>query len=56
VGCRARLAWSLEPRQRLLTTLATVSRPLMVWAHDQVVQMGVAQFRRSALRDSGERR
>jgi uncharacterized protein YndB with AHSA1/START domain len=53
-GCRARLVWSLDPRQRLLTTLATVSRPLMVWAHDQVVQMGVAQFRRAALRESDE--
>jgi hypothetical protein len=50
-GCQARLVWSLDPRQRVLSALASVSRPLMVWAHDQVVQMGVSQFRRMALRE-----
>lgn len=45
-GCVARLRWSLEPQERVLRRLAMISHPLLSWSHDQVVAMGVAQFRR----------
>lgn len=45
-GCRARLQWRLEPRQALLRRMTIVSHPLLTWSHDQVVAMGVKQFRR----------
>jgi uncharacterized protein YndB with AHSA1/START domain len=48
-GCRTRLSWALEPRASLLRTMASVSRPLMAWSHDQVVRLGVVQFRRQVL-------
>jgi uncharacterized protein YndB with AHSA1/START domain len=51
-GCRARLAWELEPRDALLRTMASISRPLMAWSHDQVVRLGIAQFRRQLLAPS----
>jgi hypothetical protein len=49
-GCRARLRWRLEPHERLLRNLARVSHPLLAWSHDQVVAMGVEQFRRRLAR------
>lgn len=48
-GCRTRLSWALEPRSSLLRTMAWISRPLMAWSHDQVVRLGVNQFRRQVL-------
>jgi hypothetical protein len=45
-GCRARLQWRLEPQQAFLRRMAIVSHPLLTWSHDQVVAMGVKQFRR----------
>jgi uncharacterized protein YndB with AHSA1/START domain len=45
-GCRARLQWRLEPRQTFLRRMAIVSHPLLTWSHDQVVAIGVKQFRR----------
>ncbi|HZR13456.1 MAG TPA: SRPBCC family protein [Acidimicrobiia bacterium] len=45
----ARLAWSLDVRAPLLRSLAVVARPAMVWAHDRIVAVGVAQFERRAL-------
>ena len=45
-GCRARLRWRLDPREAFLRRLAIMSHPLLAWSHDQVVAMGVAQFRR----------
>jgi hypothetical protein len=50
-GSTARLAWELEVRDRMLRQVARVARPLMVWAHDRVVETGVQQFRRRALDD-----
>jgi uncharacterized protein YndB with AHSA1/START domain len=47
----ARLMWSLEMRNPVLRGLAVVGRPAMVWAHDRVVELGVAQFERRALDD-----
>lgn len=49
-GARAQLAWDVEVRQRLLRRLPAVSRPLMEWGHNWVVEVGLDQFRRRALR------
>jgi hypothetical protein len=51
-GCRAHLRWRLEPHEPLLRHLARVSHPLLAWSHDQVIAMGVAQFRRRLARAS----
>ncbi|HEX4778161.1 MAG TPA: SRPBCC family protein [Acidimicrobiia bacterium] len=50
-GSNARLAWALDVRAPLLRGLAAVARPAMLWAHDRVVAIGVAQFERRALSD-----
>lgn len=49
-GCRVHLRWRLEPQEAFLRRLAIVSHPLLAWSHDQVVMMGVAQFRRRLAR------
>jgi uncharacterized protein YndB with AHSA1/START domain len=49
-GCVARLRWSLEPQEKLLRRLSMISHPLLSWSHDQVVAMGVSQFRRRLAR------
>ena len=48
-GSTARLSWSLELGNPVLDRLARVGRPVMAWAHDVVVALGVEQFRRRAL-------
>jgi hypothetical protein len=48
-GCTARLVWSLELRDSLLRRLLPVARPVMAWAHDRIVQVGVREFERVAL-------
>jgi hypothetical protein len=48
-GSTARLTWRVEVRAPLLRVGATVSRPLMEWGHQWVVDTGVRQFRRRAL-------
>jgi hypothetical protein len=48
-GSHARLVWSLQLRNPVLRSLSVVARPAMVWAHDRVVELGVAQFERRAL-------
>ena len=45
-GCVARLQWNLVPQEPLLRRLSRISHPLLSWSHDQVVAMGVSQFRR----------
>lgn len=40
-----RLSWELAVNNGLLRTAARVGRPVLVWAHDRVVDVGVAQFR-----------
>jgi hypothetical protein len=50
-GCRARLRWRLEPHEPLLRRLDLVSHPLLAWSHDQVIAMGIAQFRRRLARE-----
>ena len=49
-GTAARLVWSLEVRRPGLRQAAVVARPLMVWGHDRVVDLGVRQFEARALR------
>lgn len=48
-GCTARLVWSLEPRDAVLRRLPRITRPLLSWAHDRIVQVGVREFTRVAL-------
>jgi hypothetical protein len=48
-GCTARLSWSLHLRDRMLRPMAGVARPAMRWAHDRVVDTGLAEFRRRAI-------
>lgn len=50
-GTEARLAWAFEVQAPLLRTLATVGRPAMAWAHDRIVERGLAQFEDHALRE-----
>jgi uncharacterized protein YndB with AHSA1/START domain len=48
-GCTARLVWELQPASTLLRTISRVARPVMVWGHDRVLELGVRQFRDRAL-------
>ena len=48
-GCRARITWSLSLERRVLRDAARVTRPAMGWAHDRVVDRGLAQFRARAM-------
>jgi hypothetical protein len=48
-GSTARLRWSLDVGNPVLARLARFGRPVMAWAHDVVVALGVEQFRRRAL-------
>jgi uncharacterized protein YndB with AHSA1/START domain len=50
-GTEARLAWAFELRSPLLRGLAVLGRPAMAWAHDRIVERGLAQFEGHALRD-----
>ncbi len=50
-GTEARLAWEFELRAPLLRTLAVFGRPAMAWAHDRIVERGLAQFEGHALRE-----
>jgi hypothetical protein len=52
-GCRARISWSLSLERRWLRNAARVARPAMGWAHDRVVDRGLAQFRERALTGRG---
>jgi uncharacterized protein YndB with AHSA1/START domain len=54
-GTEARLAWELELRAPLLRSLAVVGRPAMAWAHDRIVERGLAQFEGHALRGRDRR-
>jgi hypothetical protein len=48
-GTLATLRFDLEVRHQLLRAASLVGRPLLVWAHDRVVDRGVEQFRDRAL-------
>lgn len=49
---RAEVAWTMELSQRRLRLLARVARPLLVWAHDRIVELTVSRFR-EYLRSAG---
>lgn len=51
----ATLAWELEANNGFLRTAARLGRPVLVWAHDRVVDLGVAQFRRAVETDEPAR-
>ena len=53
-GSTARLSWTLELGNPVLARLARFGRPVMAWAHDVVVALGVDQFRRRALDGHGD--
>lgn len=48
-GSSARLWWELTLRQRFLRRLLPPGRPLMEWAHDQIVTRALVDFSRRAL-------
>ena len=48
-GATARLKWVLDVRSSLLRPLARVGRPALSWAHDRIVERGLAQFEVHAL-------
>jgi hypothetical protein len=50
-GTEARLQWTFDLRAPLLRTLAVFGRPAMAWAHDRIVERGLAQFEGHALRE-----
>jgi hypothetical protein len=60
-GCSVRLVFSLELQDNVLRQLARFARPMMLWAHDRVIDTGLREFERRALtgrraepdRDSG---
>lgn len=51
-GCVTRLVWLLELRERRLRQFARVARPVLGWAHDRIISIGVRQFERVALDDA----
>ena len=48
-GAQARLSWVLDVKSSLLRPLARVGRPALSWAHDRIVERGLAQFEVHAL-------
>ena len=48
-GTDARLRWALEVQSPRLRPLATIGRPALAWAHDRIVERGLAQFEARAL-------
>jgi hypothetical protein len=51
-GCAARLVWALELREPWLRRFARVGRPVLGWAHDRVISIGVRRFEQVALKDA----
>jgi len=45
-GTEAEVAWSVEMMQRPMRIAFVLTRPLLQWGHDRVVDMTVAGFRR----------
>ena len=50
-GSLVRLTWQLVPGTPFLRGLSRIARPVMVWGHDRVLELGVRQFRQRALAD-----
>jgi carbon monoxide dehydrogenase subunit G len=53
-GTRVEVSWSLEMMQRPMRIASRVARPLLVRAHDVVVEVTVAGFRRHLVRAQRE--
>jgi hypothetical protein len=51
-GCAARLAWLLELREPRLRRFAWIARPVLGWAHDRIISIGMNQFESVALSDA----
>jgi uncharacterized protein YndB with AHSA1/START domain len=51
-GCAARLVWSLQLREPWLARLARFTRPVLVWAHDRVIDSGVRRFEQIVLTEA----
>lgn len=48
-GTSARLVWELAVTSSLLRPISVVARPALAWAHDRIVERGLAQFETYAL-------
>jgi uncharacterized protein YndB with AHSA1/START domain len=48
-GTTARLVWELAVTSPMLRPLSVVARPALAWAHDRIVERGLAQFETYAL-------
>lgn len=48
-GTTARMAWTLDVQSSRLRPLASIARPALSWAHDRIVERGLAQFEARAL-------
>ena len=49
-GSQVRLVWEVDLRQPILRAVGVFGRPIMEWGHQWVVDTGLEQFCRSALR------
>lgn len=52
-GTRAEVAWQLEMMQRPMRIASRVAHPLLVRAHDAVVEVTVSSFRRQLVASRG---
>ena len=50
-GTTARLVWELSVTSPLLRPFSLVARPALAWAHDRIVERGLAQFETYALEE-----
>jgi carbon monoxide dehydrogenase subunit G len=56
IGTRAEVSWRLEMMQRPMRIANRVARPLLVRAHDAVVEVTVSSFRRHLVASRGQAR
>jgi hypothetical protein len=45
VGCELAIRWDVEMRKPSMRSAAHVAKPLLVWGHDQVIEVTVRRFR-----------
>lgn len=45
VGCELTIRWDVEMRKPAMRSAAHVAKPLLVWGHDQVIEVTVRRFR-----------
>lgn len=51
-GCVAGLHWRLTVQRPVLGGLARIARPVLVWGHDRIIELGLRQFVSRALTGS----